>query len=143
MVNEEKVKTMTRLSIYEARDGKRYFPISKFYRSDFIGIALIRNFFLVTFGYCLLLACVAAYYGEYLMENIHKMDLVKTGIYVLVGYGIALALYTVITYIVYTVKYHRAKKSVKGYFENMEKLNKYYSRKEKIMSGRNSKGRRK
>ena len=74
MINEEKVKIMTKLAMYEQGKGRKYLPVSKYYRSDYIGLALIKNFFLVTIGYCLSVAAVAIYFGEYLLENIHKMN---------------------------------------------------------------------
>ena len=46
MVNEEKVKIMNRLAMYEHGEGRKYLPVSRYYRSDYIGLALIRNFFL-------------------------------------------------------------------------------------------------
>lgn len=131
MLNVEKVKIMNRLAMYEKREGKKYLPISKYYRTDYIGLALIKNFFLVTIGYCLVLAAIAAYFGEYLLGNIHKMNLVNLGIYVVVGYVIMLVVYSVFTYIVYSVKYHKAKKSVKSYYEQLTVLNKIYGREEK------------
>lgn len=45
MVNEEKVKIMNRLAMYEHGEGRKYLPVSRFYRSDYIGLALIKNFF--------------------------------------------------------------------------------------------------
>ena len=67
MINEEKVKIMTKLAMYEQGKGRKYLPVSKYYRSDYIGLALIKNFFLVTIGYCLSVAAVAVYFGEYLL----------------------------------------------------------------------------
>ena len=58
MINEEKVKIMTKLAMYEQGKGRKYLPVSKYYRSDYIGLALIKNFFLVTIGYCLSVAAV-------------------------------------------------------------------------------------
>ena len=81
MINEEKVKIMTKLAMYEQGKGRKYLPVSRYYRSDYIGLALIKNFFLVTIGYALIVAAVAVYFGEYLLENIHKMDLVTLGVY--------------------------------------------------------------
>lgn len=51
MLNEEKIKIMNKLAMYEQGEGKKYLPVSKYYRSDYIGLALIKNFFLVTIGY--------------------------------------------------------------------------------------------
>ena len=80
MINEEKVKIMTKIAMYEQGKGRKYLPVSKYYRSDYIGLALIKNFFLVTIGYIMAVAAVAVYFGEYLMENLHKMNLVSMGV---------------------------------------------------------------
>ena len=126
---------MNRLAMYEQGEGKKYLPVSKYYRTDYIGLALIKNFFLVTIGYGLMLVGLAAYFGEYLMENIHKMNLVRMGIYIVVGYAGVLLLYSLVTYIQYSVKYHRAKKSVKRYYEELTRLEKIYGREEKKSAG--------
>ena len=45
MINEEKVKIMTKLAMYEQGRAENIFPVSRYYRSDYIGLALIKNFF--------------------------------------------------------------------------------------------------
>lgn len=140
MLNEEKVKVMTRLSMYEHGEGRKYLPVSKYYRSDYIGLALIKNFFLVTIGYVLILAGVAAYFAEYLMDNIHKMNLVNLGIYAILGYVGMLIFYSILTYVQYSIRYHRAKKSVKEYYIELTKLEKMYEREEKKAAGRTKAG---
>ena len=45
MLNEEKIKIMNRLAMYEQGEGKKYLPVSRYYRSDYIGLAMIKNFF--------------------------------------------------------------------------------------------------
>ena len=140
MLNEEKIKIMNKLAMYEQGEGKKYLPVSRYYRSDYIGLALIKNFFLVTIGYCLVLAGIAAYFGEYLVDNIHKMDLVAVGRNAVIGYVVVLVVFSVATYIQYSVRYHRAKKSVKEYYQELTQLNKIYSREEKKSSFRGVSG---
>ena len=65
------------------------------------------------------------------MENIHKMNLVKLGTEIVVGYVAVLIVFSLLTYIQYSVKYHRAKKSVKKYYSELIQLNKIYGREEK------------
>ena len=36
MINEEKVKIMTKLAMYEQGKGRKYLPVSRYYRSDYI-----------------------------------------------------------------------------------------------------------
>ena len=93
MLNEEKIKIMNKLAMYEQGEGKKYLPVSKYYRSDYIGLAMIKNFFLVTIGYCLVLAGIAAYFGEYLIDNIHKMNLVSVGVEAILGYVVVLIVF--------------------------------------------------
>nr|WP_295283313.1 hypothetical protein [uncultured Blautia sp.] len=140
MINEEKIKIMTKLAMYEQGKGRKHLPVSRYYRSDYIGLALIKNFFLVTIGYCLIVAAVAVYFGEYLLENIHKMNLIMAGTYIIIGYLIVLVVYSVLTYIQYSVQYYRAKKSVREYYSQLTELNKIYAREERKSSGRGTAG---
>ena len=129
MLNEEKIKIMNKLAMYEQGEGKKYLPVSRYYRSDYIGLAMIKNF-------CLILAGIAAYFAEYLIDNVHKMNLVSLGVEVILGYVAVLVLFSVLTYIQYTVKYHKAKKSVKNYYEELTQLSKIYGREDKKSSAR-------
>lgn len=140
MINEEKVKVMTRLAMYEKREAKRYLPVSKFFRGDYIGLALIKNFFLVTIGYGLLLLAAGAYFGEELLNNIHKMNLVSLGTYLVLGYLAMLVAFSVLTYVQYSIKYHRAKKSVKEYYGELTRLERIYVREEKKNTGKGTSG---
>ena len=140
MLNEEKVKIMTELAMYEKGEGKKYLPVSRYYRSDYIGLALIKNFFLVTIGYALILAGLAAYFAEYLMNNIHKMNLVNLGIYVILGYVALLVFIPASHMFSIPSGYHRAKKSVKNYYIGLTKLEKMYDREEKKTAGRTKAG---
>ena len=74
------------------------------------------------------------------MENIHRMNLVTLGIYLIIGYVIVLAAYSILTYIQYSVKYYQAKKSVREYYSQLTELNKIYAREEKKMSARGTAG---
>ena len=62
------------------------------------------------------------------------------GIYIVVGYLIMLIVYSVLTYIQYSVKYYRAKKSVREYYQDLTKLEKIYGREEKRMPVRRNAG---
>ena len=54
MLNNQKIKKMHKLALYESGEGKRHLAISNYYRSDYIGLALIKNFFLTTIAYGIL-----------------------------------------------------------------------------------------
>lgn len=131
MLDVQKIKKMHKLAAYESGEGKQHLAISNYYRSDYIGLALIKNFFLTTIAYGLLLLGWAGYKSEYLMENIHRMNLTLLVVGALGGYIILLVVYSVLTYIYCTVKYAKAQKGIQEYYKGLGQIKKIYDREEK------------
>ncbi len=52
MLNEEKVRYMTELAIFEKNEGKKIFPINRYFKKDYVGGQMFRSFFGYTFCYC-------------------------------------------------------------------------------------------
>ena len=131
MLDVQKIKKMHKLAAYESGEGKQHLAISNYYRSDYIGLALIKNFFLTTMAYGLLLLGWAGYKSEYLMNNIHRMNLTLLVVGALGGYIILLVVYSVLTYIYCTVKYAKAQKGIQEYYKGLGQIKKIYDREEK------------
>ena len=116
MLNNQKIKKMHKLALYESGEGKKHLAISNYYRSDYIGLALIKNFFLTTIAYGLLLLIYFGYRSEYLMENIHKMNLALMALQIIGLYIIMVVGYSILTYIYCSVKYAKAQKGIQEYY---------------------------
>ena len=140
MLNNQKIKKMHKLAVYESGEGKKHLAISNYYRSDYIGLALIKNFFLTTIAYGLLLMIYFGYRSEYFMENIHKMNLVFMAAEVIGLYIILLVAYSILTYVYCSVKYSKAQKGIQEYYRGLTQMKKAYDREER-RNGRNT-GRR-
>ena len=126
MLNEERIRSMTKLARFEEGIGQEALQINGMYRSDYIGMALIRNFFAVTIGYVLILGLLALYYLDFLMNELHHLNLAVLIAEIALGYVIVLVVYTALTYIVRAIQYERAKKRVQGYDQELAKLEKHY-----------------
>ncbi len=126
MVNEEKIKLMTKLAVYEQGEGKTKLPVMQYFQSDYIIFNVIRTFLSITvaYGLILVIGCVAC--SQYLMENIQKVSIEQLAGRAVFGYILVLALYLTIALIVYTKRYANAKKSVKKYYSQLKKLGSYY-----------------
>ena len=61
MLNEKRIRLMTKLARYESGEGKEELRIARYYRSDYIGLAMFRNFFLASLAYLVILLLAAAY----------------------------------------------------------------------------------
>ncbi len=131
MLDVQKIKKMHKLAVYESGEGKQHLAISNYYRSDYIGLALIKNFFLTTIAYALLLMGWAGYRSNYLMNNLHRMNLPLLVVAALGGYIILLVVYSVLTYIYCTVKYAKAQKGIQEYYKALGQLKKIYDREER------------
>ena len=128
MLDVQKIKKMHKLAVYESGEGKQHLAISNYYRSDYIGLALIKNFFLTTIAYGLLLLGWAGYRSDYLMNNLHRMNLPLLVVAVFGGYIVLLVVYSVLTYIYCTVKYAKAQKGIQEYYKGLGQMKKIYDR---------------
>lgn len=79
MLKEEKIRLMTKLARYESGEGKEELRIARYYRSDYIGLALFRNFFLASIGYLVILLLVGAYFAEFLAVHLHTLNVTWIG----------------------------------------------------------------
>lgn len=126
MLNERKIRLMMKLAEYETGKGKEDLKIAGYYRSDYLGRALLKNFLLVTIGYGLILILIGAYYADFLLDTIHQMDLLMLGTAVLGGYIIVLTVYSVVTYAVCALRYSKAERSAEWYERRLAQLEKFY-----------------
>ena len=130
MINEEKVKIMDRLALYEKQEGRKYLPVSKYYRSDYIGLALFRNFFLASIGYLVILLLVGAYFAEFLAEHLHTLNVTWIGMMIVGGYLVTIGVYSVVTYTLHTIRYGRAQKGAAAYERRLRELEALYEEEE-------------
>lgn len=126
MLNEERIRVMTNLARYKEGPGKKHLGISRYYRGDYIGMALVKNFFLVTIGYVLLLVLAAGYYLETLVQDMQSLNVSILVVEVVLGYLVLMIIYSAATYIICSVRYEIAKKSVSQYDQELGKMEKMY-----------------
>ena len=130
MINEEKVILMTQASLYENKEKKRNLKITRYFRHDYISVQLLAGWFFVTL--CFLLAAVlwgaCHMHMEYLMENLHKMDIQGFGLLVLAFYVVTVVVYLSVLYGVSSYRYSRAKRSVSEYMQTLQKISDIYEK---------------
>lgn len=131
MINEEKVILMTRASLYEEKERKKKLKISKYFRHDYISLHLLFGWFFATVSFALCVALWGACNMEYLLDNLHKMDLKSFGMSLLLFYVLTVAVYVCLLYGLYAYRYHMAKRSVNNYAHTLRKISAIYVQEEK------------
>ncbi len=135
MLNEERIRLMTRMAAYEEHEGKKDIAISGYFRGDYISFQLLKSAIYATVGFALAVAMYVLYNMETFLEDFYKMDMVEFMKGILSKYVLVIAIYLVISYFVYSYRYHRAKKHVKQYNQLLRALL-------QMMSINNRKGRK-
>ena len=128
MLNEERIILMTKLASYETGEGKKNAAIGKYFRSDYIGVQVIKSIISATIAFFVVFALYILYDFETFMLDIYKMDLFVFAKNVLKAYAAVVVGFAVLTYIVYTYRYSKAKKSLKNYYGNLKKLASLYEK---------------
>lgn len=123
MVNEEKVLRMTKMASYEAKEGKKDKAVAGYFRGDYIGMQIIISFLVITIAFLLVFGIYLCLNFEEVLAGIYSMDLVTTGKKLLVVYLAVLAVYLIVTYAVYLVRYAKARKHLHMFLEYLNCLN--------------------
>jgi hypothetical protein len=126
MLNNDKIKIMTRLAIYEQNEGKEDIKLSKYYKLDFIRYNLLKSIVSVTFAYLCILLMIGIYKSEYLIQEAVKLNYQMIGTKILGIYVILLTIYVFSSFIIYSFKFDSSKKRLLKYRKNLKKLRQIY-----------------
>lgn len=127
MVNEERIKLMTRMAAYEKEGHKKNKLIVSFFKSDYISMQMLKSVISTTIAFAIMFGLYVLYDFELFMKEIYRMNMLEFAKNVIVIYGIFLAVVLLITYIVSLYQYNRALQDTKLYYANLKKLSRIYS----------------
>lgn len=128
MIDEKKVKLMTRMASYENNEGKEDLKISAYYRKDYASIHMVYSIIWVTIGYGCLMVLAGFCLFDKLMESLTMSAIVMLGIGAAAGYFIVVIAYSVVVYASYSKKHQMARMRVKKYNHDLARLLKIYER---------------
>ena len=115
MINQEKVLRMTKMASYEEHGGRKDRAVVGYFRSDYIGKQTIISLIVITAAFLAGLGAYLVFHFSEVMGNIYSMDLVGTAKKIL-------TLYLTVTYVIYTIRYAKAKKRLQLFLEYLDCL---------------------
>ena len=131
MLNEEKVKHMTKAAAYENGPEKKNIGISSYFRGDYLGLQLVKSGIAYTVAFVILIAMWAMGKMEELMLMISRPEYLENLIKIVaVLYVAGLVMYEIAVYTYYSIKFRHAKHSVKGYHNHLKNIHKFYETQE-------------
>lgn len=126
MLDEKKIRVMTRLAAYEIGAGKKYMPIAHFFRGDYIALEILKSFISGTLAFVMILGFLALCNFEEILSGVYGVDLIEYVKGLGKNYLICMVIYLVATYVYAVVKYTKAKKSLNSYISVMDKFSEHY-----------------
>ena len=127
MLNNDKIRLMTKLAVYENKEGKEDIRLSKYYKTDYVRYQVIKSIIGATFGYALILVLIVLYRSEYIIKNAITLDYKTIGTYILGIYIMIAAVYGLASIVIYSIKYDLSRKKLGRYFKLLKRLSKIYN----------------
>ena len=121
-MNLVKVKRMTAAAAYENGPGRKDLAICRYYKRDYLGLRMISTFLLTTLAYFLIVGLLAAANLAEILEEVTRMNLVRAGSEMLIGYIVLEAVFLTIAYVSGSSRYNRARRRVRHYTNSIRKL---------------------
>lgn len=129
MLNEEHVKLMIKVAVYEKKEGKKILQGGNYFRSDYIGMYMLKSFLYTTLAVAIVAGIYLYYHFETLLEDVYTLDLVDITEKVIGSYAIVVVIFSVITYIVYAYRYGKIKGWLKNYRKDLKIISRFYNKK--------------
>lgn len=139
MLNEEKVRYMTQLAIFEKNEGKKIFPINRYFKKDYVGGQLFRSFFGYSFCCLLVILMWVLYKLDELLNEMTMDEILDAAKRWGIVYVTGMVCYLLITWIVYSKRYDYAARSQTMYASKLKHLMKRYE-KERLDKTRDNRG---
>ena len=131
MLNEEKVKSMTKAAAYENGPEKKNIEISSYFRADYLGLQMVKSAVAYAVAFVILAALWAMGRMEELMLMISRAEYLENIIKMLIVLFVSgLVIYESAIYIYFSSKYQKAKRSMKGYHSHLKRIHKFYETQE-------------
>ncbi len=126
MVNEEKLKLMTSLAMFEKSEGRRLSLVRRYFKGDYISRSMLQAFLGYTFCWIVGLALSVACRIEEILAivSLEEARDLLTGY--AAWYAAGLAVYLLIAFIVSRRRYGYAARAMKVYAAKLKRLNKRY-----------------
>lgn len=131
VINEEKVRIMTKLAIYETTKGRKQLNISKYYKRDYVRYNMFKTIVASTLAFVILITIYVLVNAEEVMLWLNDADILHEAAKIGIIYLVFVVCYVLIARFVYAHKYEKVKPDVIQYNHNLKKLKEFYDREEK------------
>lgn len=132
MVNEKKVRLMTRISIFEKNSRDREMVMSRYFIKDYVKYKGIQTVISSTICYWLAVGVYLYLDFEQFLNDFVESDYYEILKAVIVRYLIFCIIMYIFSFVVHSIKYMLSRKKILSYNRNLTRLARYYDKEEKV-----------
>ena len=132
MVNEDRVKKLYKIAVYEQKEEKEHRQTGLYYRSDYIGKEIVKSFFSGSFAYVIMALLWVISNWDLVLHQINTLEIIDTFIVMVIVYLLFLAVYLFATAILYYFRYKHSKKRLDSYIGSLKSAHNMFEREEKL-----------
>ena len=126
MINNDKVRLMTRIQLFENRE-KEAVKVSHYFQMDYLVMHMIRSLFayIVLFGMVLLF--ILCYNWEEVLTQVKPEMLLQSGMWILIGFLALMVPSMIVSYISFWFRYRKGCKKIRNHVADLKELQEFYS----------------
>lgn len=128
MIDEKKVKLMTRMASYENNEGREDLKVSAYYRKDYVSYHTVCSILWVTIGYGCMVLLIGLCMFDKLLGSMSMETLMAMAVTATMGYLAVVVIYALITYVIYNKRHQKARMRIKKYNHDLTRLLKIYEK---------------
>lgn len=132
MVNEERVKNLYKIALYEKDECKYQRQTGYYHKKDYISKEMIKSFFMGTLAYLLLVLLWAISTLDEFLRSMNNLQVIKDSVIIVLLYVIFIMIYLFATYFIARTRYKRGRNLLKEYVKSLKITKKMYEREEKL-----------
>lgn len=128
MLNENRIKVMTKMAMYETSQGTEDMKINSYYKKDYVGFKTLISIIWMTLAYVLAVVLWGGLFLDEILKDISVNYLIFCAVIVVGLYLVLLLAYVIGASEFYKVKYTEARARLKKFNHNLTRLSKMYEK---------------
>lgn len=127
MINEEKVKLMTKIQLFEDSE-KEAIHASHFYQGDYLILHMIQSFLAYTVMFVIVMGITILYNLEMILTNYSLDMLIETGKELAISYAVLLVPTMILSCVIYWFRYRRYRRKIRSHVSRLRQLEGFYQK---------------
>lgn len=122
MINEERIKLMTKLAAFEQRESKDVFRTNSYLRSDYVALHVIYTLIFSSIAFFLTAIVVIALNYNNILGMIHNADIFRLAYIVIIAWVVTEFIFCIIAWLFYRRRYKLYREKILGYVADINAL---------------------